>query len=168
MKIRILAALVLTFISSLSVAEIDNWEAEYIKKNNLRENTRGNKPREHIIDPYLVEKMKNEERFASKCKIKEFKSFGLYEECQRKAWDQYYEEYPERGTDAYGEKFYASLSKEEAKSKRDQLLKLLDWASFESKLENEDIELTVSDIRSEIMYIERYVMQIPPRSYETR
>lgn len=168
MKFRTLAAIALSFISSLSFAGIDNWEAEYIKKNNLRENTRGNKPREHIIDPYRVSRLEKKEAFYARCNGKKFDNFYAEEQCIKKASSDYRDQYPDRGTDAYGEKFYAPLSKAEAKVKRDELLKLLDWASFESKLENEDIELTVSDIRSEIMYIERYVMQISPRSYETR
>ncbi|MBK82234.1 MAG: hypothetical protein CMD81_08070 [Gammaproteobacteria bacterium] len=168
MKFRILAIVALTFFSSISVAETDDWEAKYIKKHHLRENTRGNKPREHVVDPYLVERKKQRSSFSSRCDIDNFKTMGLYEACSDEAMNEYRTKYPDRGTDGYGEKFYAPLSREEGKVKRDELLKLLDWVSFYPKFENEDIELTVPDIRSEIMYIERYVMQIPPRSYETR
>lgn len=168
MRIFIFLTLALTFISNLSFANPDTWEAELLEKFHLRENTRGNSPREHVIDPYRVSRLEKKETYYTRCNSKKFDNFYEHEQCIKKASSNYRDEYPDRGTDAYGEKNYTPLSKEEGKNKRDELLKLLDWVSFYPKSGNDDTELTVQHLKKEIRFIERYVMRIHPRSYETR
>lgn len=129
---------------------------------------RGDKPREHIVDPYREKRIAKKENYYSVCNKKKFKSFYEELDCTKKAGKKFRSDFPDRGTDEYGEKFYAKLSKEQGKRKRDELLKQLDWVSFYPKSENKDIELTVDHLRREITYIERYVMKINPRHYETR
>tara|TARA_B100000686_G_C16650947_1_gene895538 strand:+ start:47 stop:550 length:504 start_codon:yes stop_codon:yes gene_type:complete len=164
---RYVAIVVLLLSSNLSFAG-DDWESKLLQKLNLREDTRGNQPRIHVVDPYLVERVEKKDTFYNRCRTQKFASFYEQEQCIKKASNDYFHAYPERGTDEYGEKFYGSLSKQEAKAKRDELLKLLDWASYYPKSGNEGKELTVPDIKLEITYIERYVMEITPRMYDTR
>lgn len=131
----------------------------------IRESTRGDKPREHYIDPYRQLREEKRKLYSSKCNLKDFKNFPLYSKCFDQAMAEYRTEFPDRGTDEYGSKFYSGLNKMAAKDKRDELVRMLDHVSFFSKPGNEETELTIDHLTSEIMYIERYVMEIPPRDY---
>lgn len=131
----------------------------------IRESKRGDKPREHYIDPYRQLREEKRKLYSSKCNLKDFKNFPLYSTCFDKAMAEYRAEYPDRGTDEYSSKYYAGLSKIPAQNKRDELVGMLDRISFFAKPGNEEIELTIDHLTSEIMYIERYVLEIPPRDY---
>lgn len=129
---------------------------------------RGAKPRQHVVDPYRIDRQNNKDKFYSKCKEKKFKSFYEKHDCIKGASKEFNELYPDRGTDGYGDMFYKSLSDLEATKKRNELLKHLDTVSYYPKEENKETELNVSHVEHEIYYIERYVLEIVPRAYETR
>ncbi len=135
---------------------------------NVRVSERGDKPREHTIDPYRVERASKEQSYIEVCKGKKFPSFNAEYKCFSDARDKFNSDYPDRGTHQYGEKYYFKLSPQEGREKREELLKLLDLVSYFPKPGNEKGEITVEHLKKEIFYIERYVMKINPREYETR
>ena len=139
------------------------------RENNMRKSTRdSDTPRDHVVDKYRQERHEKRDSYVTRCRGKKFKTFYEQEQCIDKAVNEYQEKYPDRGTHAYGEKFYSKLSVEEGREKRDDLLNILDRVSFHPKPGNEGIELTVEHVRDEMHYIERYVMKTAPRYYETR
>lgn len=135
------------------------------EKKEVRESKRGNRPREHYNDPYRVLREEKRSAYASKCNIKDFKKFPEYSKCFDAAMGEYRTDFPDRGSHEYSEKYYSALSKQQAEEKREELLNLLDRVSFYARPENEKVELLVDHLLSEITYIERYVMEIPPRDY---
>lgn len=174
MKYLVLALIVTAFLSPTANADSMKNLLDQVRERNQKESEnvrvskRGDKPREHRIDPYRVERKSKEKDFYDVCKGKKFKSFYEQVDCTKEAGEKFRSKYPDRGTDDYGEMFYSKLSKEEAKTKRNELLELMDWVSYYPKQENKDTELTVEHLKREIFYIERYVMKINPREYETR
>lgn len=174
MKYLLTIFLILTGVSSNVYADSMKGIFDSVRERNKKEmenvrvSKRGDKPREHRIDPYRVERKSKEDSYYATCKNTKFKSFYDQVDCTKAAGEKYRSDFPDRGTEAYGEKFYSKLSKEEGKEKRSQLLELLDWVSYYPKQENKETELTVDHLRNEIFYIERYVMKINPREYETR
>jgi len=167
MKKITMAAVIVALLPNLSFAINDAFKPR-ASTSDMRPDTRGDKPREHVIDAYRQDRLKHKDAFYSGCKKKEFSNAYLEMDCYKDAGKKYRAEYPDRGTHEYGEKFYSVLSPEEGRIKRDELLKLLDLVSYYPKLGNEETELTVKHIRQEMHYLERYVMKINPRYYETR
>lgn len=170
----LLKLLTLSLIASPVYADSIKGMLEQIKERNQNDKAknmvseRKDRPRDHYIDPYRVERISKEESYYDVCKNKEFKSFYERSDCTKSATEKYRSEYPDRGTEQYSAKVYANLSKADAKAKRSELLKLMDTVSYYPKEESKDTELTVDHIRKEIFYIERYVIKINPRKYETR
>jgi hypothetical protein len=134
----------------------------------VRESKRGNKPREHYIDPYRVERLAKEKDANKACDDIPVRSFKALTECMDKQSTILDKSYPDRGTNAYGEKNYSVLSKELALAKREELLDLLDYVAFQASFDTKNVELTVDHIKSEIFFIEKNVLKINPRDYETR
>lgn len=168
MKKTVIAALVMAISPGLSFAEIHEDFRPKAQKSSMREGSRGvNTPREHVLDKYRQERLEHKGGFYRVCKENKFSNAYLQMDCYNAAGEKFREKYPDRGTNAYGKKMYSVLTLEEARQKRDELLKLLDIVSFYPKTGNKEIELTVKHIRQEIHYIERYVLKISPRHYET-
>lgn len=143
----------------------DKNEIEYQK---IRFSKRGDSPREHTIDPYLENRAKKKSEYYDECKGKDYASFYAQLECTKSAGLKFRQDYPDRGTDEYSKIKYQNLSKEKAITKVNELLEKLDVVSFFPSEKNKEIELTVGKIEKEIFYIERHVLKINPRKYETR
>lgn len=119
----------------------------------------------HYIDPYLIKRREEKaEYLANKCN-EELDSFFKKMDCKNSARDDFNKEYPPRGTDDYSEKFYRPLSETDLTQKREELIKLIKVISPVAKFGNEQIELTVDDLATEILFIERYLLKVEPRDY---
>jgi len=131
----------------------------------VRVSERGYRPRDHVIDPYKQERQKVRRSYSKQCRGKKFEKFYQYEECSDNAHEKWSADYPNRGSNEYGDKFYSKLSPAQAKAKRDELVKLMDTVSFAPRYKDREIELVVDDLHYEVMYIERYVLKVNPRDY---
>jgi len=131
----------------------------------VRVSERGNRPRDHVIDPYKKKQVEMEDVYYSACRGKKFEKFYQYEECSNNAYEKWSTNYPNRGSNEYGDKFYSKLNPAQAKAKRDELIKLMDIVSFAPRYKDREIELVVDDLHYEVMYIERYVLKVNPRNY---
>lgn len=165
--------LILSVIAFLIVPNVESVEVWGEKKLDVEIEKRfknRDKPREHTIDPYRVKRMDMKIKYRDKtkveCKKKNFDSFQKEYDCLSDGMDKWYEENPDRGTVEYGDKFYAKLSKAEAKKKLKDLIELMDVVSFNPRTpKSEPVELTVDLLHSETMYIERYVLKVNPKDY---
>ncbi|NRA71963.1 MAG: hypothetical protein HRU24_13155 [Gammaproteobacteria bacterium] len=130
---------------------------------------RGDKPREHVADPYRIKRLADYKVYANKvhqkCKEKH-KKFYFQLKCTKELRKEWYAKNPDRGTTEFGDKFYASMTELTAKAKLKELIGLIDYVSFNPKyIKTENIELTVDILHRETMYIERYVLKQNPNDY---
>lgn len=98
----------------------------------------------------VLSKLKN-------CNSKQYKTVADVNSCRTKIIDEANQKYPARGTDAYSEKHYAKLTKEQANNKIIELKKIYDTAKV-STISRKPGELLKKDVTIEAAWIQENIL----------